>query len=193
MPSLSRTLAILEFEFHAKPGIERTQVARIGVSVHGGRTNSARLAKVSVPDTEPALLELIHPQLRALVCNVEQISDQAQMCPFRNADGIVEVPIDAAKVRRAAQRATSRSAVGGVIRAIRNFTSVLVRRVGIQIVDRDTRLEVYGSAHGQALDVISAERITHEAIRQVMNIRVQHAGHELLAQQVEVPPCEVKE
>src|SRR5882672_10000944 len=188
-----RTLAILEFELHAEAGIERTLVARVRVAVDGGRTGSGWLQEISIADAEPGLSLLIDSQLRALVADVEQVSNQTQVLPFGDADGIVNVSIHAAKIRGAAQRAARGGAVRSVVRAERNLTSVLVSRMRVQVVDRNTRLEVDRAADREAFGVVAAKRVADEAIRQVTNIRVQHAGHELLSEQVEIAAGKVKQ
>src|SRR3981189_1541601 len=113
-PPWLRTLEALEFEFHAKPRVERARVSRSGVAVDRRRANSGRLAKVGIRNADRALGILIHTEQRLAVGKVEQVSPQAELRPFRDPDGIVHVVVDAAKVLRTAQRATGRSAVGGV-------------------------------------------------------------------------------
>ena len=193
MPSLRRTLENLEFEFHAKAGIERTLVARVRVPVDSGRTGSGWLLEISIADAEPGLSELIDSQLRALVADVEQVSDQAEPLPFRNPDRVVDVTVDAAPVRRPAQRAARGGAVRSVVRAERNLTTVLVSRVREQIVDGDTRLEVNRAADREAFGMVAAKRVAHKAVRQMTNVRVQHARYKLLTQEVEVSAREVKQ
>ena len=104
MPSLEiRTLETLEFEFHTKPGIERTQIARIGVSVHSRRTDSGRLAEVGIRNADRALRVLIHAQQGLAVGEVEQVSTQAEPRPFRDPDGIVHVVVDLTAGRRSSR------------------------------------------------------------------------------------------
>ena len=62
-----------------------------------------------------------------------------------------------------------------------------------QIIDRDAGLEVHAAAHGKPPHVVSTQRVAHEAVHQVVNVRVQNARHELLPQEVEVSAGEVKQ
>ena len=123
MPSLVKNSRILEFEFHTKPGVERTQVARIGVSVHSRRTIADWFEEVGVRNADGALCVLVHAQQRFVVGDVEQVSSKPQPAPFCNPDGIVDVVVDLAKVLGATQRATSRGAVGGVVGAEWEFAA----------------------------------------------------------------------
>src|SRR6185369_11749023 len=79
------------------------------------------------------------------------------------------------------------------IGADRDLTRVLVSRVRKQVVDRDTRLEVHGGAHGEALHVVVSKRVAHKAVRQVTDVSVEHARAELTTEQVELTLREVKQ
>src|SRR5215813_1656523 len=142
-PPSVRTPEDLEFELQTKPGVERAFVRRIGVSVYSRRAAAAGLAKIGIGNGERALRKLIHAQQRLAVGEVEQVSSQADACPFRNPDWIIHVVVDATPVIGSAQRAASRSAVGGVVGAEWNFTGILVSRVREQVVDGGPGLEVY--------------------------------------------------
>src|SRR5882672_4006010 len=158
-PPWKRTLASLEFEFHAKPGIERTLVAGVGVSVDCGRASSDRLEEVGISGSDSALLVLVKTEERALVAHIEEIRNQAESLPFRDAHGVVDMTIDTAEVGRPAQGTASRRAVGSVVRAERNLTRIGVNRMRIEIVDRNTRLEVNRGSQCQSLGVVAAKRV----------------------------------
>ena len=144
MPSLVRTLAILEFELDAKAGVERTFIARVRVAVDRRRTYAYWLEEVGITRPDCTLFALIEAKQGTLVADVEQVSNQTQTLSLGDSDRIVNVSIDAAEVGCAAQRATSRGAIGCLICAERNFTRVGIHRVGIQVVDGNPRLEVNG-------------------------------------------------
>src|SRR6516165_2293684 len=159
------SFSALEFELHAQPGIERTQIPGVGVAVHGGGSVTRWLQEVSVRNSDGALRKLIEAQLGLVVGDVEQVSTNAQTRSFGNPDRIVHVVVDTAEVRRTAQRTARRGAINRVVRAERNFACVGVDRVRVQVVDRDARLEVHRAPHRQPLGMVAAEGVADESVR----------------------------
>src|SRR5882724_7540601 len=110
----------LELEFDSEASVERTLVARVGVTRDARGSDSIRLAEINVQSTHGALLVLIHTEQRALIGEVEQVSRQPDLGPFRKPDRIVRVEVDRTPVLRTAQRAASGGAIDRVVRAERD-------------------------------------------------------------------------
>src|SRR3954469_12770554 len=101
--------------------------------------------------------------------------------------------VNVAPVLGSTQRAAGSRAVGGIVRAERDFASIGVDRVREQVIDRDAGLEVDSGPKGETFHQVVAERVAHKPIRGVAHILVQDAGNKLLPQEVEVATREIEE
>ncbi len=170
----------LEDPFHQQPCVKRALVSR-----GNPETASAdRALEVKVGVIKRRVLKLIDTQLSLLISNVKQIGPEVEGLLLSHLQRVLGVHVAFARGWRSAQRTPP---------AEGDFATVLIDRMGPEVVDRNSGFNANRSSQGQVLKKSVGEGVAQEGVKDMAAIGVQESDGKLIAEQAQFSWGEVKE